>query len=61
MVQIYFIRSIISETLTILERFKISETYLKWIKESDKMTRVPITNLCSLLFSSPFDKKKGIL
>ena len=48
---LYFLRSIIIETLTILERFKISETYLKWIKESDKKTRVPITNLCGLLFS----------
>ena len=47
----YFLRSIISETLTILERFKISETYLKWIKESDKMIRVPITNLFGLFFS----------
>ena len=47
----YFLRSIISETLTILERFKISETYLKWIKESGKMTRVPIKNLYGLLFS----------
>ena len=39
-----------SETLTILERFKLSETYLKWKKESYKMTIIPITNLCGLLF-----------
>ena len=29
----YFLRFIISETLTYLERFKISETYLKWKKK----------------------------
>ena len=50
MLILYFLRSIISETLIILERFKISETYLKWKKKSYKMTRVLITNLCGLFF-----------
>ena len=35
----YFLRFIISEVLTILERSKISKTYLKWKKENDKNTR----------------------